>query len=171
MNTLITLFSIAAAASVLCQSAAQAAHTHVRTCGGLLNVTEVEVNPTTVYAGDDITLSIKVANGYAPITDGLFYYHVADQTTVELPQVDFLCDVVSCPIRFGRSQMKLDLTVPQIRSGGHVRVEMTTKDMTQLLCVQIEIEQTSWLRSLLRTDLRLPLIAGPAEPVFGRQEL
>ena len=163
MNQFLTLLTVI--------SAAAAAKTHIRTCGGLLNVTEAEVNPTSVYPGDDITLSLKIANGYKPITDGLFYYHVADQTTVELPQVDFLCDVIACPIRFGRSQMKLDLTVPPIRSGGHVRVEMTTKDMTQLLCVQIEIEQTSWLRSILRMGERLPLIAGPPEPVFGRQEL
>lgn len=167
MNTFITLLSIAAAA--------QAANTNVRTCGGLLNVTDAEVNPINVFPGDDITLTLKVANGYGLITDGLFYYYVVDQATEhrsnfighEPPQVDFLCDMAACPIRFGRSQLKLDLTVPQMRSGGHVRVEMTTKDMTQLLCVQIEIEQTSWLRSILR----LPLIAWLHVPVFGRQEL
>lgn len=155
MNTFITLLSIAVAA--------QAANTNVRTCGGLLNVTEVKVNPTNVFPGDDITLSLKIANGYELITDGLFYFHVMDQMAVEPPQVDFLCDMVACPIRFGRSQLKLDLTVPQMRSGGHVRIEMTTKDMTQLICVQIEIEQTSWLRSLAR----LLLIE---EPIFGRRD-
>lgn len=161
MNTFITLISIAAAA--------QAAQTHVRSCGGLLNVTEAEINPTHAYPGEDITLTLKVANGYETITDGLFYYHVEGTNTVEMPQVDFLCDVVACPIRYGRSLMRLDLVIPPIYTGGHVRVEMTDRMMKPLLCMQIEVEQTSWLRSLLRMGQRLPLIAGPQEPVFGRR--
>lgn len=163
MNMLITLFSIAVAA--------QAAKTHLTTCGGVLNVTEAEVNPRTVYPGDDVALSLKVANGYKPITDGLIYYHVSGPGVDDIPQVDELCDVVTCPIHYGRPQIKLDLTVPQFRGTGYMRMEMVTRNLDLLLCIHLEIESSSWLRSVFAFGERLPLIAPPPialTPVFGR---
>lgn len=161
MNTFITLFSIAAAA--------QAATTHLTTCGGNLNVTEAEVNSRTVYPGDDVTLTLKIANGYKPITDGLIYYHISGPGLDDIPQVDELCDVIACPIRFGRHTIRLDLTVPQ--SSSHMRLEITTRTLDPLLCVHLEIENRSWLRSVFAFGERIPLIAPPPialTPVFGR---
>lgn len=144
-------------------------------CGGLVNITEIEIAPTTMVPGEDATITLTLNNDYAPITDGLFYYHISGGSIVQdPPQVDHLCDMVACPIPFGRSKIRVHMIVPPFNGHAHMRIEAArTEDMAALFCLHIETEADSFLRSMFRlmgTRIPIttpPLMLAPPSPVFA----
>lgn len=144
-------------------------------CGGLVNITAIEIAPTTMVPGSDATITMTLNNGYGPITDGLFYYHIAGGSIVhDPPQVDHLCDMVACPIPLGRSKIRVHMIVPPFNGHAHMRIEAArTEDMAALFCLHIETEADSFLRSMFRligTKIPIttpPLMIAPPRPVFA----
>lgn len=149
--TLITLFATAAAES------------YVQSCGGLLNVTDVEMRPKAPQPGEDLTLILTIRNGFNKVEDGLSFYSLTAGGLSEEPQVDHLCDLVSCPIRFGNSKQRLDVYVPEFKGSGTVRLELATHSLEPLICLDIKITKTSWLRSFFHFGERIPMLPPPAE--------
>ena len=125
--------------------------------------------------GEDATISLTINNGYASINDGLFYYHISGGSIVQdPPQVDHLCDMVACPIPFGKSKIRVHMIVPPFNGHAHMRIEAArTEDMASLLCLHIETEADSFLRSMFRligTKIPIttpPLMIAPPSPVFA----
>jgi len=140
-----------------------------------VNITEVEIAPTTMVPGEDATITLTLSNGYGPITDGLFYYHISGGSIVhDPPQVDHLCDMVACPISFGKSKIRINMIVPPFNGHAHMRIEAArTEDMAALFCLHIETEADSFLRSMFRlmgTKIPItlpPLMIAPPSPVFA----
>jgi hypothetical protein len=144
-------------------------------CGGLVNITDVQIAPKTMVPGEDATITLTLNNGYAPIVDGLFYYHInSDSTLYDPPQVDHLCDMIGCPIPFGVSKRRIHMIVPQFRGHADMRIEAARQpDMAALFCLHIETDADSFLRSMFRaigTQIPLitaPLLIAPPSPIFA----
>jgi hypothetical protein len=150
---------------------AQAA-TRSMTCGGLVNITAIEIVPTTMVPGEDTTIIMTINNGYKPITDGLFYYHISsDSTHNDPPQVDYLCDIINCPIPFGQSKAYIKMIVPSFSGHAHMRIEAARQpDMAALFCLHIETDSDSFLRSIYRLlGTRVPITSpsNTPSPVFA----
>jgi hypothetical protein len=158
--TLITLF---VATSVV--TSAATSEPYVQSCGGLLNVTDVEMRPKSPQPGEDLTLILTIRNGFKKVEDGLSFYSLTANELSEEPQVDHLCDLVSCPIRFGNSKQRLDIYIPDFRGSGTVRLELATHTLEPLICLDIKITKHSWLRSFFHFGERVPMIAPPEEPL------
>ncbi len=141
------------------------AEPYVQSCGGLLNVTDVEMRPKAPQPGEDLTLILTIRNGFKKVEDGLSFYSLTADGQPEEPQIDHLCDLVSCPIRFGDSKQRLDVYVPEFPGSGTVRLELATRALEPLICLDIKITKNSWLRSFFRFGERIPMIAPPAEPL------
>jgi hypothetical protein len=146
-------------------ASAAAAQPYVQSCGGLLNVTDVEMRPKSPQPGEDVTLILTIRNGFKKVEDGLSFYSLTANQEPEEPQVDHLCDLVSCPIRFGNSKQRLDIYIPDFKGSGTVRLELATRSLEPLICLDIKISKQSWLRSFFRFGERIPMIAPPAEPL------
>jgi hypothetical protein len=146
-------------------TSAYAAQPYVQSCGGLLNVTDVEMRPKSPQPGEDLTLILTIRNGFKKVETGLSFYSLTTNEQPEVPQVDYLCDLVSCPIRFGNSKQRLDLYVPDFQGSGTVRLELATNSLEPLVCLDIKISKHSWLRSFFHFGERIPMIAPPAEPL------
>jgi hypothetical protein len=140
------------------QSAAAAAQ-----CGGLLNVTDVEMRPKAPQPGEDLTLILTIRNGFMKVEDGLSFYSLTAAGLTEEPQVDHLCDLISCPIRFGASKQRLDVFVPDFKGSGTIRLELATHALEPLICLDIKITKTSWLRSFFHFGERVPMLLPPEE--------
>ena len=125
--------------------------------------------------GEDATITLTLNNGHGPITDGLFYYHISGGSIVQdPPQVDHLCDMVACPIPFGKSKIRVHMIVPPFNGHAHMRIEAArTDDMAALFCLHIETEADSFLRYMFRlmgTKIPIstpPLMIAPPSPVFA----
>jgi hypothetical protein len=142
------------------------AEPYVQSCGGLLNVTDVEMRPKAPQPGEDLTLILTIRNGFKKVEDGLSFYSLTAPNLAEEPQIDHLCDLVSCPIRFGDSKQRLDLYVPEFSGSGTVRLELATRELEPLICLDIKITKNSWLRSFFRFGERIPMLPPPAEPLM-----
>ncbi len=135
------------------------ARTSFTSCGGLINATYMELHPTYVVPGEDLRITLRVANGHEVIEDGLAYYWVHADSLDEMPQVDNLCEMVQCPIPMGSSKISMQLYVPEFSGIGQIRINLMKRDMTPLVCINIDTEQSSWIRSLfkgIRGPLNLP---------------
>ncbi len=143
-----------------------AASTTFRPCGGLLNTSSIQIHPTYVVPGEDMSITLRVTNGHETIHDGILYYSVHAEGVDELPQVDDLCDVIACPIPFGTSQLRIPLFVPEFSGDATIRVEIVKRDLTPLVCVQLQSTQSSWLRSIFGGLRMTPQIALPAPTPF-----
>lgn len=139
------------------------AEPYVQSCGGLLNVTDVEMRPKAPQPGEDLTLILTIRNGFKKVEDGLSFYSLTAAGLTEEPQIDYLCDLVSCPIRFGTTMQRLDVYVPEFRGSGTVRLELATHALEPLICLDIKITKNSWLRSFFHFGERVPMIAPPEE--------
>ena len=144
-------------------ASAAASQPYVQSCGGLLNVTDVEMRPKAPQPGEDLTLILTIRNGFKKVEDGLSFYSLVAIEQPEEPQIDHLCDLVSCPIRLGESKQRLDVYVPDFIGSGTVRLELATRSLEPLICLDIKITKHSWLRSFFRFGERIPMIAPPAE--------
>jgi hypothetical protein len=146
-------------------ASAAAAEPYIQSCGGLLNVTDVEMRPRSPQPDEDLTLILTIRNGFKKVEDGLSFYSLTANEQPEEPQVDHLCDLVSCPIRFGNSKQRLDIYIPDFRGSGTVRLELATRSLEPLICLDIKITKHSWLRSFFHFGERIPMIAPPEEPL------
>jgi hypothetical protein len=149
---------------LLAPLAAQA-HMSFGPCGGIINTTHIEILPTHVVPGEDLTVLLTVANGHEPITDGILYYHVYANGLDEQPQVDHLCDVIKCPIPMGTVKIRIPLFVPEFKGDARIRVELAKRDLSPLVCIKMEVQQSSWLRAIFG-GIKMPLLEAPP-PIFA----
>lgn len=155
-----------AAIIALMTFAMAAANTSFRPCGGLLNTSSIQIHPTYVVPGEDLSITLRVTNGHEAIHDGLLYYAVHANGIDDMPQVDHLCDMIQCPIPFGTSRLKIPLFVPEFSGDATLRIEIMKRDLTPLICVHMETTQSSWLRSIFGGLRITPQIALPAPKPF-----
>ncbi len=133
-------------------------------CGGLINTTHLEILPTHVIPNEDMTIVLKIANGHAEIDDALTYYFVHAEGLYEHPQVDNLCDVVKCPIRMGRSELRIPLFVPDFRGLANIQFRIMKRDLTPLICINMEVSYNSWLQAIFG-GIKRPMLPPPS-PIF-----
>jgi hypothetical protein len=80
---------------------------------------------------------------------------------MEEPQVDNLCDLISCPINLGKTAQRLDVYVPDFKGTGTVRLELATHTLEPLICLDIQITKNSWIRSFFGHGERIPMLPPP----------
>lgn len=113
-----------------------------------MNITHMEILPTHIVPGEDLTILLTVANGHKPIDDGLLYYNVHADNLDPDPQVDHICDVIKCPIPMGTVKVRIPLFVPYFKGDANIRVKLMKRDLSTLLCINMEVQQRSWLRAI-----------------------
>ncbi len=109
-------------------------------------ISNIELVPEKFSQGDNIILSFDLKNPGQIINNGFVTYEIFHNNHHYYPQIDRLCDVISCPVYNKTTTIKLPIKIPEYDDNVTMVIELSDFNQMTFACIKIQLNTGIWRR-------------------------